>query len=902
MASLFSAMSDTSAISPRLAHLAAHPEKITVKRLWNALPASDREAAAIAFLSSDQSQKARRGATKLIADQRHFRPQTVATWPADKMAAWVAKLEVTDDGWAWNAIIALHTGPRAGMVAGFLDDAGIPHEGASIADGWSPDEPVAASTLIRAADGLVARHPLVDVVVYLAALHLQNGDTFRHAADWMDRRVQSSPAPVRAPQAPVEAPTVAPPPVDTIGFTTLDRRLTRIIVDCVAEIDGAPTVDEVDDILNEMEKLNGTRHQTFFHLGYRDALFGREPASALAASNEARRRWYWSGYVAGIARAGDFARILALYGAYPELRDVLAKPDGASGTSGWIIVKALCDSGRFAEAAALLSADVVSLSLDLRKTVLATATALIRKSRAADAKALLGVLWDARDDDDDENLFWLEVKRRQALCLRQLGEHHEAKLLLQELAEDEDAVTRAIAHTDLGLLATGRRRLGEFALPASKDELANFIESVRQGEELFHRALGLQEFRPAHAQFALGVLDLARKNYTDARNRLDQALSFFSRAPDVYTSDGSLALAQLDLGLSICLAMDDTGRLQSACELIRSGLDGGAKVPAWLAQDAIDSLSSGRSDLVMDTAARILAANEATLDALIESAAGRCTPAISSALFARAGNASRPVSERVKDYRRALPLVLRDGSGRASDALEFLEIHAIEGIGAAEFVELLQGMKNYDPAWSLDRATEALARTLEAQGRYSEAAAHLETMCYRLMARSESFALDNAELLIGHLESFGESCQDVFSRLAATLDAKRATSDVDTVGEMDGVPVRILIVGGNEVQARMDESIVKRVASEMPGVSVDFLHSGWGTWDAYADEFTRRVRAVDGVVMLQLMRTTLGWTIRQNCAVPWRGCRGRGQGQIVEAIRRVVPFARRHLTACRVTV
>jgi hypothetical protein len=73
------------------------------------------------------------------------------------------------------------------------------------------------------------------------------------------------------------------------------------------------------------------------------------------------------------------------------------------------------------------------------------------------------------------------------------------------------------------------------------------------------------------------------------------------------------------------------------------------------------------------------------------------------------------------------------------------------------------------------------------------------------------------------------------------------------------------------------------------------LHSGWGGWTSYADDFARRVRNADGVVMLSLMRTTFGWTVRQNMPVPWRGCRGRGQGQIFEAICRVVPFARRRL-------
>ena len=46
-----------------------------------------------------------------------------------------------------------------------------------------------------------------------------------------------------------------------------------------------------------------------------------------------------------------------------------------------------------------------------------------------------------------------------------------------------------------------------------------------------------------------------------------------------------------------------------------------------------------------------------------------------------------------------------------------------------------------------------------------------------------------------------------------------------------------------------------------------------------------------GVVMLSLIRTNLGITIRQNCPVPWRGCRGRGRGEIAGAIEKLLPFA-----------
>ena len=83
-----------------------------------------------------------------------------------------------------------------------------------------------------------------------------------------------------------------------------------------------------------------------------------------------------------------------------------------------------------------------------------------------------------------------------------------------------------------------------------------------------------------------------------------------------------------------------------------------------------------------------------------------------------------------------------------------------------------------------------------------------------------------------------------------------------------------------------------------PGVTIEFLHTGWsGNWSAHVEQFERETAIADGVVLLQLMRTMFGRSIRARCHLPWRGCRGRGQGEIVNTIKRVVPAARARVRA-----
>jgi tetratricopeptide (TPR) repeat protein len=892
----------------RLTKLALDTGRLSTRRLWNALSIATREAAATALLRSDDDTHPREKAIEIIAAARHFRPQTVADWSIEKIAATMARIEVGDTNWMSNALVA-HAESHDELGRDFLSQVGGP-----INEKQNPSEIIADALIGEAADRIAQKYVLEDVVVWLLTIRLMNPGVFGHIANWFKRRLRASEEIDPLPTLPTqpEQPEPATTTLDAVGFTTLDRRLTQIIVDAVAGVIGAPARDEVDDILLEVEKLNGRRHQTFFQVGFRDALFGREPASKLAGDNADRRRWYVSGFVAGIARTGDWKAIAALYDEQASVREIADQADGASGTSAWIVFRALCETSRFPEAAALVRTDVIKLSPELRQSVLATATRLIRASRAADARPLLDRLWSAHptDDDyvdDDDAGFWLGVKRRRALTLRQLGDPQAATTLLWELAQNADPVTRAIAFTDLGLIEAGIRRLGDLRLPATKNDLPTFVDNLARGEGFFRHAIESPTFQPAHAQFALGVLALMRERYQEATQPLDSALSFFGRSPDVYRTDGSLALAELYLGVALCHSLEDTGRLERACELIRSALAANAKLPRWLVRSTIDAMWLGGSDLMIATAGDLLASDDGALDELIESAAGRSTPAITKALFVRAASPTRSAPRRAADYRTVVPLLLQDGSiQRATDALEYLEEQAAVGMAAQEFVEFLESAENFSPAWDAERATESRSHLLESEGRFEEAAGLLEKLFYRLLAQDEEHAIDRAELLVGHLDAYGAEYEPLVQRLVSRLEGKRKVTDGPDDGS-DGVPsgvhLRILVVGGNEVQARMDKGIVDRIHSEFPNIEIEFLHSGWkGNWASHASDFDRRVRRADGVIFLALMRTMFGRTVRHGCSVPWRGSRGKGQGQIVEAIKRVLPFALRWKNRIEVAV
>lgn len=894
-----------------LRKLAATPSSVSVRRLWRALTPEERTDALAAAFAGNSGQNLRATIVREVARERHFRPKTTAAWDDRRLAAAGARVDVRDAGAVTSALIAMHTEGRRSLLIAFLGTAGIAHDEGQFRDDSITGSAIAAEKLVPAANHIVDHFDSDAVLTYLLALRALYPIAFAPLDAWLvDVALSEGPLQRSIPvsfAAPETQGTSVAGAIQADSFTALDQRLILVTVDSAGGVTGAPSPDEIDDMVAELVELNGRRHQSFFHLGLRDALFGRPAADSVPAENDTRRRWYWAGFVNGLARSDEWQRIAQLFDEHSAIRTLGTTPDGSADVSSWIVFKALCSVGRQGEAGAFATASVVRRSTNLQREIQWAAIALIRETRGVDAlqmldnldKALSGV----QELDEDEESLLMEARRRRALCLRQTGDVEGAMQILQTLTAHPDQSLRAIVWSDIGLIHARFRRLGEIVIPQAMEDLSAFVERVAQGEDDFLRAVEGKDFRPAHANFALGVLALSRHSFAEAASRLDEALAHFASSPAVYRRDGTLALAQLYLGLAICNSLDDPGQFPRACELILAGIRDGAKLPLWLVKSTVDALALERGDLAQSMAAEILGVSgDDVLDELAPSSPAEHSTAVRSALFARAAHPSRPAPSRARDYRQVLPWLLKHQEiDKADDALGFLEASALDGVHRDEFFQLLANPMSYSPAWSVERASESRARLLEADGCYEDAAEELASLCSRMLAREQYNAVDNACLILGHIDGYGPAGEAVSTRLRPRIEAQLAQRDAQFLDQViedeeDLPAVRILVVGGNEQQARMDASIRDACEDQLDGVSLDFLHTGWsGNWSPYATEFNRRVARVDGVVFLSLMRTNLGWTIRAACQVPWCGTPGRGRGAILEAIKRVVPLARRYM-------
>ena len=104
-----------------------------------------------------------------------------------------------------------------------------------------------------------------------------------------------------------------------------------------------------------------------------------------------------------------------------------------------------------------------------------------------------------------------------------------------------------------------------------------------------------------------------------------------------------------------------------------------------------------------------------------------------------------------------------------------------------------------------------------------------------------------------------------------------------------GERVRVLFVGGNEIQARYDDWVAQKIEETWPGVSVRFEHTGWGSDIGREFERLRRIaRRCDAVVLMVMMRTTLGQKLRaalNDPPRPWIACTNTGRDTVFRSVQ-----------------
>lgn len=180
----------TTSLRPALAALAAAPRSTSVRKLWKALTPDERTAAITAAMADDQNGWVKTTTRMAVAGAIKFRPQTVATWPRQKLITEAVRVPIDDVQLLSAFLVDLHLGTRRPMMAAFLDDVGVKHDDGRIDTEASGPITVSPERLNAAADALATRFPIDEVVTYFLTLLLQDPETWGGTIEWLEARAR----------------------------------------------------------------------------------------------------------------------------------------------------------------------------------------------------------------------------------------------------------------------------------------------------------------------------------------------------------------------------------------------------------------------------------------------------------------------------------------------------------------------------------------------------------------------------------------------------------------------------------------------------------------------------------------------------------------------------------------
>lgn len=684
-------------------------------------------------------------------------------------------------------------------------------------------------------------------------------------------------------------------------FTPLDGWVLRSISAAHLNEAGAPDLADVRALVDEVVSLNTSRPSSYFHLGFLSALEGDDGAAVTGLTAD-RRQWYRFGRLSGLVQLGEPHRLVDECREHPG--DVRAVVEDEA--MGWDVtgpvVRAMVEHHPL-DTAALLegrnmpfadSATTLAAVFETSRRLLAARKVMEAEQLLASLRPYAGVGLVAADGDSDPAL---DLARRIASCRRAVDDFAGAAALLDRIdATSAGAADVSRLHAERGLIAARIGHLGHAAFPGDDHHAEQLAERLAAGAPEFEAAMGVA-IEP-RAALCLGLLAFCREDYASAAHRLEQA-SAAMHGDALYESALVADAARFHHGLSLLWGADEVVD-GPAYSLMVHALDAGYHPPARsiaLAAEGLAALSS-RHTVPFLAHVRPLLGAPAPLAGAVKAAVEADRPGAAALAVELAAELRLQPTAQFDLLEQALA-----AAGRQSDVAT-----ATDAVERLEDVLVSAGSPDLEARWlDLLRDDEAVrsilgpldcdllrAHHLRILGRNAEAAGLVTQVFHRLVAdpRPEYDVEDLVEML-GDLGEPDERVAPLRQQLSRDDDQIDETHVQQAVAL---APIDVLFVGGNEVQARYEESISEEVERRFGGrVRITWEFTGWSpNWAPAAERVEAQFSPSAVLVLMQFVRTNLGRRLRRTAGendVPWVACTGHGRAAIRRSILRAVDVA-----------
>ncbi|HUP68626.1 MAG TPA: hypothetical protein VM142_02305 [Acidimicrobiales bacterium] len=668
----------------------------------------------------------------------------------------------------------------------------------------------------------------------------------------------------------------------------------------------APQVGELfGPAVAEILSVRPTEPGSWFLLGMVDALGPGTGPVSLSQANEELEYYRFLGLLCGMTRrppAGEGPTLLDLLESHRGSAERLVESPEGTHLSGPLL-------GALVEADPRWAAELLAvcplpftgwervLSLLRRR-----AAALVEEGDMITAELLLRSAdealgsWTVASDDaadelgDDMQAEAAQLCLLRITCRRARRDFAGAARLMTDLPDKQlPKADQVLAHCERALIAADLANVAELRFPRSGRDRRNLL--VR----LDHARRHVEELLDADPDNLLGRLLSGMRALCmedDATAARDLG---FAEAAMIGTPGCEALLAGTRFHRALCqLRLLEPGTDESAFRQLRSAMaDGYDPVPEWLMAEA-EALDAHESPLVGEAVALAAAAapSDPTVTAMVCGHARRGTSGAVELAQQLGGDRSRSLVSRFALLEAALDGTGSDGQRplveELVDEIDDVVVRACDPALDDRWADLLgrhEGLRLLLDPFHADLLRVDVLRRV---GRVEEARELARGLFYRAAAGGVG-GVDAGEVLdlVAELGTGGED-------LALLRPLVRATGEpLNQPAPRLEREVRILFVGGNEVQERYQVPIDATLAERYDGrVVVEWFAPGWGSnWMKTFDRIESRYEAADAVVLMPFVRTLFGRRVRKTAGeagLPWIACTGHGRDALQRAIERAV--------------
>jgi len=814
-----------------------------------------------------------------------------------------------------------------GVICSVLDAAGIPNDNGYIHE----DYKVTTEEVWR--KGLPALWQQDEQVVWLYLGYVLIG-TRRDSEDgiWSplaaalgkgtpNPKTTSAPAEltVQAPATPMDVEVVdtskSVKAEDSGEFLLYEQEIIKALArGAISRTDSVDAEDAVEMARQVIDDAPG-RARVFFLLGFAQALHRRKSdLSGVNGVNPDRISWFFGGYVHGLARQTDSKAIVAFIKETPDMfRVFLEKSEHpAFAQTHGFISKALADAEEaelFRElifSGGFVFEDVDNFTMLLQGSSMARE--LTSRRNYAEVLKLCSSLKGLAERLAKSQLPFFarfagknlkQLRRREAIAKLGKGDQEGARAAFGQLAAEGDSREKVEARAWIAMANAGLTDFFAVFPSSSKEQFEKSGERMQVVlREITDQKMEASKLSPTVGACA-GMAEYCHGNYP-------AALAHFRNAAEALMQEGRPTTSRVYLWLRFMRSSSQLMSMDfSAPEVIVDDFEVVARsriTPAnWFYADLVEPAALFPDQRLLPL----------VLAAVPDEDGERHFKAYQSADILPQNAQKRlayaqwlPGSKRKKKevFDQLCQVVRWDVKAGKNEAAEI----AIDGLEqlAEESDEFAAGLLNLvsekgvvpdimeEPTQlelrirlllRLKRDTDAIQLMLE---RFRKAA-----------TASNAWQREQSLELLSELKATGVDLSQV-SVVAAKLTAEFESNNTDNDIIATAGKVRVIYVGGNEMQQRYEKDIVAELAVEHPNLSVDFEYPGWtSNWASVSDGIKSRLGDYDGLVLSYFVRTIFGRTVRKMCtdSCPWWAAPGHGKA----SIKRGILAAARHAATRR---